>query len=422
MTASSTAIRALTARPWLTAVILVVVAGAVAGYVLLTTGSGSSAAASATSQLVSVATGTVSESVSTTGDLEPADDEQVSFSSSATVTSVRVTTGQKIKKGQVLGTINSLASKATLAQDRSSLASARSTLADAQSDDDSTSAQLVADRAQVTTARQTVASARSAVADAVLRSPINGVVADVNVTRGDQSSGAGSSSSSSTTTGAGATTGTTGDTSTSTDTSSDSGDFEIIGMSKWKVSVDVDDTEIGLVAKGQQVQLTTDNHAGTLFGTVTSVSVLSSSDSGSASYPVVVSLTGDPSGLHDGAETTAKIIYKQATNVVTVPSRAVHRDASTSYVYLSSGGKKVKQTVTTGLTGGATTEIKSGLTAGEKVYEQTFTPGGATSGTPGGTQNSAGNQEPGGGAGGFPGGGSGGFPGGGGTGGFGGGS
>jgi len=72
--------------------------------------------------------------------------------------------------------------------------------------------------------------------------------------------------------------------------------------------------------------------------------------------------------LHDGASAAVAIVYKQVTNVLTVPTAAVHSANGKSYVYVSSGGKKVSTTVTTGLSSGGTTEIKSGLKSGQQVY------------------------------------------------------
>ena len=84
-------------------------------------------------------------------------------------------------------------------------------------------------------------------------------------------------------------------------------------------------------------------------------------------------MTGSPTGLHDGASATVAIIYKQATNVLTVPTTAVHRDGSSSYVYVSNNGKKTKTTVKTGLSSGGTTQITSGLKSGQQVYVETIT-------------------------------------------------
>jgi hypothetical protein len=162
------------------------------------------------------------------------------------------------------------------------------------------------------------------------------------------------------------------------------------------------------------VQITTDNVTGTVFGLVSSVAVLSSGSSTSASYPVTIAVTGTPTGLHDGASATASIIYKQVTNVPTVPTTAVHTSGTASYVYLDKSGKKTEQTVKTGLSSGGTTQITSGLETGQQVYVTTVrrtTGTGTRTGTGSTTRNGGTGGYPGGGAGGFPGGGTGGFPG-----------
>ena len=124
-------------------------------------------------------------------------------------------------------------------------------------------------------------------------------------------------------------------------------------------------------------------------------------------------MTGSPAGVHDGASATASIIYKQAANVLTVPSAAVHTEGKGSFVYLAKSGTKTKQAVTTGLSSSGTTQIVSGLSSGQKVYVTTIkrttgTGAGTGTGTGGGA---AGNAGPGNGTGGFPGGGTGGLPG-----------
>lgn len=341
--------RLATARPLVTGgVAVVLIGGSVAGY-LLTGNSPANAQDGLVSRLVSATIGTVRESVAATGTFTPADEEGVSFASSARVTSVRVAVGDKVHKGEPLGTIDDLSLTATLAEARSTLASARATLSDDLSGGSATSAQLSADRAGVSTARRAVTAARKAVRDATLRSPISGTVAEVNVAKGDQAAGSSAAAS---------------------DSSGSSGDFVVVGMRKWTVSASLDDTEVGHVAKGQQARISTDNVSSTVFGVVTSVSVLSSSDIGSAAtYPVEIAVTGAPHGLHDGASANVEIVYRQVSNVLTVPTAAVHRTSDgSSYVYLSSDGNKVKRTVTLGLSAGGTTQIKSGIKSGDQVY------------------------------------------------------
>jgi membrane fusion protein, macrolide-specific efflux system len=418
--------RQVTARPWLSAAVVVaLIIGGIVAYRQVSTTSTASSAATATTTLATVTRGSVEESVSATGTINPADEHDVSFSSSATVTSVRVKVGQRVTKGQILGTIATLSLESSLAQARADLANARATLAAARESSSTTSAQLSADKTSVATAASSVRAARTNLAGATLRSPITGTVASVNVSKGDTAGGTSTasnsapSSSSSSTTSASTT---SGSTTSSSSTSASSADFVVIGMKKWTAAVSVDDTEVGLIHKGDQAQLTTDNVSGRVFGIVRSVSVLSDSSSGSASYPVRIAITGSPAGLHDGASATISIIYKQVSNVLTVPTSAVHRDASTPYVYVSRNGAQTKVGVKIGISSGGTTQITGGLTAGEKVYVQTFTRSGGTSPTTGQSRSSYG--YPGGGSGGsggsggfpgggaFPGGGSGGFPGG----------
>ena len=366
--------RVATARPWLSVVVLLALIGAGLLTYRQLRPSAAATTPTRTSTLVTVSTGTVQAAVSTTGTISPADEDDVSFASSATVTSVRVKTGERVKKGQVLGTIGTLALRSSLAQARAALADARSTLTTARDSGTSTAAQLAADKASVSTARSAVRAARTALAGAVLRSPIAGQVAEVNVQRGDTSGGSGTSNSA----GTKSTTAST-PTASSASTATSSGDFVVVGLKRWTASASVDDTEVGLVRKGDQAQLTTDNVTGRVFGIVSSVSVLADSSSGSASYPVEIAITGSPAGLHDGASATVSIVYKQATNVLTVSSAAIHRDATKPYVYVSKNGVKTKTTVTTGLSSGALTQIKSGLKAGDKVYLETITlPSGST--------------------------------------------
>jgi macrolide-specific efflux system membrane fusion protein len=381
----------VTARPWLTALVAALAVAGGAATVLFAGGSAATGAATKVStSLVSVATGTVRAAVSTTGTFAPADEEDVSFASSAEITSVQVAVGDRVAAGQVLGTIDATSLRAASAQARVALAEAKATLASAEDSTSSTSAQLAADRAGVTSATASVSSARTALSGATLRSPIAGTVAAVNIAVGDQSGGSSGSGATSGGTSGGSTSGgstaggsvagssTTGG-STTGSTSSSSSDFVVVGMKKWTVSATVDDTQVGLIAQGDQVQVSTDNVTGTVFGTVSSVSVLSSSSSGSASYPVEIAVTGSPAGLHDGASATASIIYKQVTDVLTVPTTAIHRDADGTYVELAVDGAQKRTAVRTGLSSGGTTQITSGLRSGQQVYVQVVVP--TTTGT-----------------------------------------
>jgi membrane fusion protein, macrolide-specific efflux system len=151
-----------------------------------------------------------------------------------------------------------------------------------------------------------------------------------------------------------------------------------------------------------------------IFGTVSSVGLIASSTSGVTSYPVTIDVTGAQPTLHPGASASVSIIVKQLTDVLAVPSAAIHYTGTTPKVTLVKGGSKVETTVAVGTASGLETQITKGLKAGDTVVVPVTRVGGGAGRTRTGTGGGFG-----GGTGGF-GGGTGGF--GGGTGGFGGGT
>ena len=149
-----------------------------------------------------------------------------------------------------------------------------------------------------------------------------------------------------------------------------------------------------------------------------SVGLISTSSGSTASYPVVVTITGSPTGLHDGSAATVTLIYKQLTNVLTVPTAAIHTTTTGKVVYQTVNGKQVSTTVTTGAVGNGVTQVLTGLAEGDEVLVTTNVPSPGAAPEPGPApdrnrrlRRSGGFT--GGGAGGFTGGGAGGFTGGG---------
>ncbi|RFA09889.1 hypothetical protein B7R54_12255 [Subtercola boreus] len=409
------------------ALILVVAAGSVYWFGFAMPASSSQAAQAPVTRTVQASLETLEKSVSTTGTLAPTVQESAAFTVSGTVTAVNVAAGQTVTAGQVLATVDTMTVDAALLQAKATLATAQAKLADATSASDGSdadAAQIAADQSSVDLAASAVTDAETDVSDATLTAPVAGLVTSVGAAVGDKVS-AGSSASSSSSSGSGTsaagtsgTTGTTGGTGTSgttsgtTSTTSSSG-FTIVSTDSWQVSVAVSESDIANVAKDDQVELSlTDGTA--FFGTVASVGLLPSTTSGAVTYPVVVSVTGSPTGLYDGVSVTAAIVYERRTNVLTVPSEAVTTANGTSTVTtLDAEGADVQTTVVVGETVGTLTEITSGLAEGDSVVITVFTPGGTgTGGGTGGTGTGGQTGEfPGGGAG-F-GGGTGTFPGGG---------
>ncbi|MCW2643956.1 MAG: hypothetical protein QOF87_4340 [Pseudonocardiales bacterium] len=364
--------RRLRGRPrlFLSVAVIAVLAIGIGTYAVTRGGGAAAAGTSTTAQ--TVATGTIKQSVSATGTLAPANQASLTFPVSGQVTAVEVAVGDKVKTGQVLAKIDAASLAVGVAQAKASVATAQAKVdADATSGADAT--QTAADQAAVTAANNQLASAQSQEAQATMTSTIDGVVATVNLVKGQTVSATSTSGSSGTsgtaTTGGGAAGGTGGTgTGSSTTSTSTTAQILVIGTGSWIVNATVDATSVGLIAKGEQAQLTVTGSTATVYGTISSIGLVSSSTTNTASYPVVVAVTGSPTGLHDGAGVTASLIYKQYTNVLVVPSTALHRNSSGGqYVEQVISGKTVNTTVKVGVASAGQTQITSGLKAGDQI-------------------------------------------------------
>jgi len=385
-----------------------------------------------TTSFATATTATLKQTVSSSGTIQPAQQQNLNFAVSGQVTGVTATVGQQVTVGQALATVNSAALAANVAEAQATVSTDQARLSSDQTAGAS-SAQIAADQAAVTAAQNSLANAQNALGEATLTSPIDGTVASVNLTVGQQVSGGSTSSSSGGSSGGGgqgggaggggqgggASTGSSG----SSSASSSSAQVVVISTNTYVVNASVDDTEVGLVKNGEQATITANGSTQPVYGTVTSVAMLASSSSTVPSYPVSIAVTGTPTGLHPGASATVAITVKQVTDAVVVPTAAIHYENGNAVVYQMDAGKQVSKQVTTGMTSGGQTQITEGLSDGDQVVVPSRATGTGTTGTGRGTGGTGGTGGRGGGTGGLGGGGFGGGTGGlGGGGGFGGGA
>ena len=346
----------------LTAIVLVAV-GAVGGWWWSSRAAADpSASAASSTQLVAASLGTVKQTVSASGTIEPAHTSTATFTSTGTVTSVDVEVGDTVRKGQVLATIDDgdLADAVTLAE-------AGVTAAQDQVDSASTTEALASAKAQRASARSQLADAESALAGATLTAPMAGTVASVGYAVGD-SSGASASGASGGSGGSGGTGSTGSSTGSTTSTSPSTTGFQVVDTRTWVVDASVSSSDLGRLKKGLQATITASGASQNVFGTVRSVGVVaSSSSSGTATFPVVIDVTGTPSGLHAGTTATVAITVKQLTNALTVPTQAVSTTNGATTVRKSTNGSVTTTPVTVGGVYGTTTVITKGLSEGDQV-------------------------------------------------------
>jgi RND family efflux transporter MFP subunit len=329
-------------------VVVVVAAGTGVGIWLGTKGT-SPSPLTITTQVVSVTTGTMKKTVSASGTIEPAQQASLNFAASGQVTAVDVSTGQTVTAGQTLATIDPSALQAQLASAQASLTAAQAQLASDQAGAASAS-QIDSDEAQVASAQTALTSAQTNLAAAALTSTITGTVASVNLSVGQQVSAGGSSSGSS------------------------SAQVVVVGTSGYVVTTTVDDTQVGQVKVGDQVDIVPSGSRATVYGTVSSVGLIASGSSGVATFPVSIAVTGDPSGLFAGTTAKVSITVQQIDNAVEVPTAAISYPASgQATVIVVQHGNHVPRVVTTGASSGGQTQVTSGLSPGEKILEQVVT-------------------------------------------------
>jgi macrolide-specific efflux system membrane fusion protein len=321
--------------------------------------------------------GTVRQTVSATGTIEPAQQANLNFGVNGQVTTIPVTVGQQVQAGQTLATVDAASLPSQLAQARAAVASAAAKVAADQASSGS-AAQVNADNAALTSANAQLAVAQQNLSKATLTAPFAGTVAAVSLTVGQQVSGGSSAGSATPSAGSAGTSsgggltgtggsGAAGASSVASSTSASNAQLVVISTGAYVVNASVDDTQVAQLKSGDQAVIVPNGSTDQIFGTVASVGMVGSQSSGVTTYPVTIGVTGSPAGLPIGASAQVSIIVKQLTDVVVVPRAAVHSDGGRSVVYEMDGGEQVAHPVTVGLSAGGQTQIIDGLPAGARI-------------------------------------------------------
>ncbi len=372
--------------------VAVVVGGGLGAYFA----TASQAANTPTTTVVTVGYGTIRQSASATGTIAAAQTAQVDFAVSGRVSAVDVAVGQTVTAGEGLAAVDPTALQAQVDEAQAILDSDEARLSADSASASASSAQLTADQAAVTAAQADLTSTQQALSDATLSSPIAGTVAAVNITVGQQVSGSAppsSLSSSSQAAGGGSSGGQggagssalgksssstgSGSGSSSGASSSSGAQIVVIGTGSYVVDASVDDTQIGELKIGEQAVVTPQGATTPVYGQVTSFGIMATQSSGVASFPVVIGVTGSPSGLYPGATANVSIVVKELQNVLVVPTAAVRFSSGGTAVEVVQAGHDVLHTVTLASSSGGDTQVVSGLHAGERVVERVVSLGGA---------------------------------------------
>ena len=448
--------RRATARRGLPPAPVLLSLAAVAAVVVAVLSVGSDTQATTSERIVTVSKGVVQSVVSGSGNLEPANQLDVSFGTTGRITKIYVTEGDHVSKGDLLAKLDNASQRVDLAQAQAELVDAQDALtaaedaASADTADTSSGGTTIAVAAQVTPGPSATPSATASPRPSATPTATPSATPQRGSDSGNGSSNNGSSQSQGSTQSVESASaavqsaelavqkaqdafddttlrapaaGTIASVANKVGDTAGSDAFIVLAqLSHLKMEVALSESDIGKVKKGQKATVTINAASGEeVAAHVSSIGVLSSSSgdssqdssSSAVSYPVVVTLDQTTDGVRAGMSATANIVTSQASGIV-VPNQALRG----STVTLVAGGERTTQRVETGVVGDSTTQVVSGLRAGDRVVitSSSALAGGAASGA-GGQQGRFGGGGLGGATGGF---GGGGFvpPGGGGGGGF----
>jgi RND family efflux transporter MFP subunit len=358
------------------AVLVIVGIGAIAFVLAPRSSSGSTSYLTAT-----VERGDVTADVAATGTISPTEQYGLAFGTPARliddeaapnsettwpVAEVSVTVGDRVTKDQVLATADTADLEAELelaTLDRraanNQLLSARDALEDAE--DSGTTAQIRQARISYYNAQAGHKRAVSAerdlkadIAEAVIRSPIDGVVTSVDVVAGSDAP---------------------------------SGDAIVVAAPTMQVETDVVESDISAISVGQDATVTIDALGEDVTGTVASIGLAAddASQSGIVSFPVTISIADVPAALRAGMTADVTIVTASVSDVLSIPTAALNGGLGAYTVgVLGADGVPVDRVVQVGLVTGGRTEITDGLAEGEVVVTGTLTEPQGFFGTDGG--------------------------------------
>jgi multidrug efflux pump subunit AcrA (membrane-fusion protein) len=171
------------------------------------------------------------------------------------------------------------------------------------------------------------------------------------------------------------------------------------------VVVQVAEQDVPNLKVGQTAQVTVTALSQTVPATVTALPTsasTSSTGSGAVTFPLSLALSSNPAGILPGMTASIAIVTATAKNVLYVPSTAIQGTSPDNTVQVMVSGTPQSTPVTLGLSTNSSTEVISGLQAGQTVVTGVVNPTAATSttGGVGGVGGLTGNP----GRGGFPGG------------------
>lgn len=236
------------------------------------------------------------------------------------------------------------AARAQITQSKSALAQAQAALVSAQAnlerlergatDED----KAIAD-AQVTQAQLALQQSRLTKINSELRSPINGVVTQLNIKPGELATQATPAA-------------------------------VVTDIDRFQLTVSVDEIDVNKLRVGQPVRITLDSAPDAVIsGHVDYIAATPTTPSNAVTYKTIIVIDASDQPLRSGLSATTRIVTNELNDVVVIPNRSVQIDRSSGRTYVEKlvDGVPVRTEVQLGARNDAQSQVLSGLQVGDEI-------------------------------------------------------
>jgi len=142
--------------------------------------------------------------------------------------------------------------------------------------------------------------------------------------------------------------------------------FQLMYIDSVKIVINIQERDLTAVEKGTRAEITVDAYGNRVFtGKVTRMA--DALDLSTRSMAVEIDIQNYDHLLKPGMFATVALVIGDHPDALTVPTMAIQKDDSGSYVYLAENGIARRRRLTTGADQGSRTEILTGLDGSESV-------------------------------------------------------
>ncbi len=275
----------------------------------------------------------LTETVRLSGSIDPVNWTLVKSEVAATLTEVLVREGQTVKHGEVLARFQTQELVARLAEKQSNLEGARAQLVYAEKTHaknitlrqkdivaetslDQTQSTLQFQQATVRAMTAQVELARKALDDAVVRAPIDGIIAERSVNPGET-------------------------------LAVNSRMFTLVDLSRVELTANTPTDDVARLKLGQAVELRVEGFGDRVFpGAVARINPVAKT--GTRSIPVYVSVDNTDGSLRGGMFANGNAVVTQTAEAIALPPAAVRRDAQGEFVLAVADGRLIRKPIRSG--------------------------------------------------------------------------